>query len=170
MKYIIFAAVVILLAGAALALAKANLRPVSGTYRRRKLMTENEAEFFGRLVNALPDHYIFPQVSMAAVIEPASGDRKQAHSDRLRIAQKRIDFVVCDASCEIVAVVELDDRTHSRAKDQVRDERLGQAGVRTIRFQSRSKPTPEAIRKTILPETAPDASTNENFIESTGKL
>ena len=114
-------------------------------------MTNNEFEFFDRLVKALPDHYIFPQVSMSALLEASSSDKKQAHSDRLRIAQQRIDYVVCDAQCEVVAVVELDDRTHSRVKDQARDGRLEQAGIRTIRFQSRNKPTAEVIRATVLP-------------------
>lgn len=122
----------------------------AGTYKSRQLMTENEAEFFGRLVVALPDHYIFPQVAMTALIEAASKDKKTAHSDRLRIAQQRTDFVVCDRSCRVVAVVELDDRTHSRSKDKVRDARLQQAGLRSVRFQSTSKPSVGALRAAVL--------------------
>lgn len=122
----------------------------AGTYRRRKLMTDNEEEFFGRLVAALPDHYIFPQVAMSAMLQPASTDGRTAHSDRLRIAQQRVDYVVCTKSCEIVAVVELDDRTHSQTKDQLRDSRLEQAGIRTVRFQSRNKPNDDVIRKMVL--------------------
>lgn len=113
-------------------------------------MTENEAEFFGRLVVALPDHYIFPQVAMSALLQPASAGTRTAHADRLRIAQQRVDYVVCTKSCDIVAIVELDDRTHSVAKDQLRDARLGQGDIRTVRFQSRSKPRADAIRTTIL--------------------
>ena len=122
----------------------------TGAYRRRKFMTDNEEEFFGRLVVALPDHYIFPQVAMSALLETASSDKKKAHGDRLRIAQQRVDYVVCTRRCEVVAVVELDDKTHSRVKDELRDARLEQAGIRTVRFQSRNKPTTEAIRAMIL--------------------
>jgi hypothetical protein len=122
----------------------------TGTYKRRKLMTDNEAEFFGRLVVALPEHYIFPQVAMSALLDAASGDKRVAHSDRRRIAQQRVDYVVCTRSCELVAVVELDDKTHSRAKDQLRDARLQQAGIRTVRFQSREKPRVDAIRALVL--------------------
>jgi hypothetical protein len=122
----------------------------TGTYRRRKLMTDNEEEFFGRLVVALPDHYIFPQVAMSAMLQPASNNGRTAHSDRLRIAQQRVDYVICTKNCEIVAVVELDDRTHSQAKDQLRDSRLEQAGIRTVRFQSRNKPKSDIIRKMVL--------------------
>jgi len=122
----------------------------TGTYRARKLMTANELEFFGRLLSALPGHYVFPQVAMSALIEAASGDKKKAYGDRLRIAQQRADYVVCTAAGEVVAVIELDDRTHSQAKDQLRDARLEQAGIRTVRFQSRNKPTPAAIHVAIF--------------------
>lgn len=113
-------------------------------------MTDNEEEFFGRLIVALPDHYIFPQVAMSALLDTASSDNRKAYGDRLRIAQQRVDYVICTRSCEVVAVIELDDRTHSTAKDQLRDSRLEQAGIRTVRFQARNKPKVDAIRAKIL--------------------
>jgi len=116
-------------------------------------MTPNEMEFFDRLVTALPDHYIFPQVAMAAVIEPASGDRNKAHSDRLSIAQQRIDYVVYGKDHQVIAVVELDDRTHVPSKDSERDARLMQASIRNVRFQSTRKPNLDELRAKILPPT-----------------
>jgi hypothetical protein len=160
---------VVLVAGFILALLK-NSKGTSrtGTYRQCKLMTDNEAEFFGRLVVALPDHYIFPQVAMSALLDTTSSDKKTAHSDRLRIAQQRIDYVVCTKSCEVVAVVELDDKTHSRAKDQLRDARLEQGGIRTVRFQSRSKPGVEAIRTMILGPAPAEARKAPNEMANQG--
>ena len=128
-----------------------------GVYRRRKLMTDNESEFFGRLVLALPDHDVFPQVAMSALIEAASRNRQQAYGDYLRIAQQRVDYVVCSRAGEVVAVVELDDQTHVQAKDRQRDARLEQAGIRTVRFQSRRKPGPAEIAVLVL-GTAPVAA------------
>ena len=127
----------------------------NGLYKRGKLMTDNELEFFGRLISAMPHHFIFPQVSMGAILEPANRDKKRDHIDRLRIAQQRVDFLVCDAVGAIVVVVELDDRTHSSAKDRTRDERLMQAGIRTVRFQSKDKPQPHAIAAACLPGQVP---------------
>jgi len=144
------ALVLILLAFAVLA-QRLGSRSDLGVYRGRKLMTENEREFFWRLRRALPGYHVFPQVAMSALLEASDGNRKRAHADRLRIAQQRVDYVVCDPNCEVVAVVELDDRTHSARKDQRRDARLEQGGIRTIRFQSRHKPDVEAIRMAILP-------------------
>jgi very-short-patch-repair endonuclease len=91
---------------------------------------------------------------MSALLEASSRDKKQAHSDRLRVAQQRVDYVVCDSHCDVVAIVELDDKTYSNTKDPVRDGRLDQAGIRTVRFRSRNKPTPEAIRTSVLPISA----------------
>jgi hypothetical protein len=148
----VLALVLVLVLLIRLAPALAKKRTPEAKYKRRDIMTDNEMEFFGRLVAALPDHYIFPQVAMPALLDPAAGDRKQAHSDRNRIAQQHVDYVVCNRRCEVVAVVELDDRTHSRAKDEVRDGRLAQGGYRTVRFQSRQKPPAAAIRAAVLPQ------------------
>ena len=121
-----------------------------GAYKAGKLMTENERAFFGQLVHALPDHYIFPQVAMGALIVPASTNKSIAHADRLRVAQQRVDFVVCDRACHVTVVIELDDRTHQAGKDQRRDERLHQGAIRTVRFQSKNKPQAHAIREAVL--------------------
>ena len=157
---IIFVIVIlaVLLAGLfAVQLKTAKEKGRTGAYRRRKFMTDNEEEFFGRLVVALPDHYIFPQVAMSALLDTVSSDKRTAHGDRLRIAQQRVDYVVCTRRCEVVAVVELDDKTHSRAKDELRDARLEQAGIRTVRFQARNKPKVDVIRAMILGPTVTEA-------------
>lgn len=149
-------------------LGQASKRGPAAKYRRRPIMTENELEFFGRLVAALPEHYIFPQVAMSALIESANTDRKQAFGDRQRIAQQRIDYVVCNKRCEVVAVVELDDRSHSKVKDKVRDERLEQGGYRTVRFQSRQKPPAIAIRAAVLPPAVSPAVSPAGSVPAAG--
>lgn len=154
----VFAVLAILLAGlAAVQLKTSKGKGRAGAYLRRKFMTDNEEEFFGRLVVALPDHYIFPQVAMSALLDTASSDKRTAHGDRLKIAQQRVDYVICTRRCEVVAVVELDDKTHSRAKDELRDARLEQAGIRTVRFQARNKPKVDVIRAMILGSTVSEA-------------
>jgi hypothetical protein len=159
MKIILAVLVLAVLAVAFLVQIKAAKRTDrTGSYRRRPLMTDNEEEFFGRLAAALPDHYVFPQVGMSALLDTASSDKRKAHGDRLRVAQQRVDYVVCTKRCEVVAVVELDDKTHSRAKDDLRDSRLEQAGIRTVRFQSRNKPKADAIRAMVLGSIAAEGS------------
>ncbi len=141
---------VVAMAVATLAALKAAKRH-EATYRARPLMTDNELEFFGRLVKAVPEHFIFPQVAMSAILQTTETDRKKAYGDHLRIAQQRVDYLVCKADGSIVAVVELDDKTHRVAKDKVRDARLQQAGIRTLRFESRRKPAVPALRDALIP-------------------
>jgi hypothetical protein len=121
-----------------------------GKYRAKVLMSDNELEFFFRLSKALPEYMIFPQVSLQALLEAASSDKKTAEADRLRIAQQRADYVICNPAGGVVAVVELDDRTHDRRKDAIRDARLKQAGIKTLRYQSKAKPSLAAIQEDIL--------------------
>ena len=121
----------------------------TGKYRRKDLMSANEKEFFGRLLSALPGHFVFPQVAMSAILEASATNANVKHQDRLRIAQQRIDYLICNSACHTVAVIELDDRTHNKKKDDIRDSRLAQAEIPTIRFESRQKPSIQDIAAAI---------------------
>jgi len=115
--------------------------------QRKPLMTENEKEFFLRLQRALPAHSVFPQVAFAAFLtDDGRLPRQKRWSLRARFDRKIADFVVCDRqSLNIIAIVELDDRTHTAQADQQRDAITGAAGYRTIRFQSKRKPSEAEI-------------------------
>jgi len=115
-------------------------------YKQKALMTENEFEFFNRLVQALPNYYVFPQVSMGAVLQ---GDGPNKMASRGTFAQKIIDYTICNKQGKIIAIIELDDKTHVKEKDEKRDNMLTQVGYRTIRFNSKSKPSIEEIKKAI---------------------
>jgi len=78
------------------------------------------------------------------------------------------DYVVCNKRCEVVAVVELDDRSHSKVKDKVRDGRLEQGGYRTVRFQSRQKPPAIAIRAAVLPPAGSPAVSPAGSVPAAG--
>jgi hypothetical protein len=121
-----------------------------GRYRARSLLTDNELEFLYRITKAIPGYLVFPQVSLQALIEPASRNSKTANADRMRVAQQRVDYVVCDPAGAVIVVIELDDRTHERKKDATRDKRLKQAGITTLRYQSKTKPTLGKIRSDVL--------------------
>lgn len=122
-------------------LAPPNLRQPA--YRKRQVMTPNELEFHGRIVRALPGMHVCPQVAMHALIEPTSTNGKTRLIHFRRISQKVVDYAVFDAQWSLVAVIELDDRTHIASRDAIRDSFMSSAGVRTLRYQSRAKP-PEA--------------------------
>jgi very-short-patch-repair endonuclease len=140
----LFAAVVV--AAILLALGAALVRgrkPWLARIQRKPMMSANEKEFFQRLQRALPKHHVFPQVSFAALLtDDGKLTRQKRWAVRSRFNRKIADFVVCDReSFDVMALVELDDRTHSRAADSRRDELTKAAGYHTFRFQSKQKPT-----------------------------
>jgi hypothetical protein len=105
-------------------------------YRSRSLMTAREREFFALLRKALPDVHIFPQVAMSAVIDSNS----KGYAVRNRFDRKVFDYVVCSESCDLLYVIELDDRSHlsesSRKRDAVKNEICALAGVQLLRYPS----------------------------------
>jgi very-short-patch-repair endonuclease len=70
-------------------------------------------------------------------------------SIRGRYSQKVVDFVLLDGAFEVVALVELDDRTHRLEKDAARDAMTAEAGYVTLRYHSRHKPEPSEIREDL---------------------
>lgn len=140
----------------AVALVVALLSAVAGgnkkenTYKQADLMTANEKEFFERLLKALPEHYVFPQVSLGALLRPAVS---RSSPDWMRqfnaISSQRADFAIYTRQLQLVALIELDDKTHKASKDRARDRRTASAGISTLRYESKAKPEPEAIRRDI---------------------
>ncbi len=125
-------------------------RPVPFRVERRALLTPNEQDFLGRLEEAFPEYRVMAQVSMGALMSPAvKGGTPEYLSIRGRFAQKVVDFVLLDGSCEVVALVELDDRTHRLDRDATRDAMTAAAGYVTLRYQSRDKPRPAQLREDL---------------------
>lgn len=119
-------------------------------FAARALLTNNETEFYLRLVRALPEHRVLAQVSMGALLKPGPGvPRAEQMRVRARFAQKIIDYVILDRRSQVVALIELDDRTHDAAKDAARDAMTRAAGYVTLRYLSSAKPSEEAIRADI---------------------
>ena len=143
-------AVIILVLVAALASKR---KPVTGKVRGRAFLTANELEFLNRLEVAVPEARFHAQVAMGALLEPAfakKADPRAYMSLRGTFSQKVVDFVAQDrGSGTVLALIELDDRTHNAAKDNKRDEMLREGGYKVVRWQSTAKPDDAAIRDAL---------------------
>ena len=115
-------------------------------FNRRSVMTKTEKEFFLILLKAVPDLYIFPQVSFLALLDPL--DKPSLG----KIQNKRVDFVVYDIKTDAYCVIELDDRSHNtkQSKDLERDLFFDSAQIRSLRYKTNNKPSLEALREDIL--------------------
>lgn len=150
------AGVLILLAAAVVALrqGKSKSTGFKPSYVRRDAMTETELKFFRRLVEALPEAVVAPQVAMSALVDvpPEQGQGKQGFINRAKFSQQRLDYVVFDRKAGgVVCVIELDDRTHDgatqKAKDAKRDAILEGVGYAVLRFDARQMPTAAQLRE-----------------------
>ncbi len=121
-------------------------------FRPKPLLTGNEKEFFGRLKRALPEHQVFPQVAMGALVDVSLPESHPQFWPLRRLFQSKIcDYVVATRSGKAICVIELDDRTHDnkKDKDQARDALLKNAGITTLRYDSRSKPAEATIHADV---------------------
>jgi len=121
----------------------------------KELLTANETEFYGRLQAAAQSLglNVVTQVAMGALLEASVPESHPLYWEiRKTFSQKIIDFVVFRKESQklrVLAVIELDDRTHNAEKDRARDAMMAKAGFRTIRWDSRSKPDVATIEKTF---------------------
>ncbi len=126
------------------------LQKKAPSYLPLEIMTANEQEFFGRMSRALGrDYYIFPQVAMSALIRPKESYEKNKPA-YWKISKKRIDYAIYNQSMTLLCLVELDDKSHNVSRDRERDSWTASAGIRTIRWQSHTRPNEQTIRSTIL--------------------
>lgn len=123
--------------------------PRGPKYKATSIMTANELEFFRRLSKAIPEAFVFPQVAMSALMAPSDGDGKRRMAAFRQISQKRVDWAVYSRDMTLLCVVELDDRTHNRQQDALRDAMLASAGIKTLRWESRNKPEVREIRSAV---------------------
>jgi very-short-patch-repair endonuclease len=144
-------------AAVAFAVLKSKAGAVRGEelkFKQKALLTANELEFLGRLEAAVPELRFCPQVAMGALLEPAVSRKDGSAYFRLRgmFSQKITDFVAQRREDgAVVAVIELDDRTHNPDKDAKRDIMLTSAGYKVIRWNSKTKPDANAIRLQLMP-------------------
>ncbi len=120
--------------------------PGEYVFNRRSVMTKTEKDFFLILLKSVPELYIFPQVSFLALLDPI--DKPSLG----KIQSKRVDFVVYDIKTDAYCVIELDDRSHNnkQSKDLERDLFFDSASIRSLRYKTNNKPSPEALREDIL--------------------
>ena len=97
-----------------------------GSYQKlNSLLTPAERSFYGVLQQAVEDSYlIFAKVRLADLFTvKANVDKSKKLAAFNKIAAKHVDFVLCDpATLQVVAAIELDDKSHKQVKRQIRDE------------------------------------------------
>jgi len=127
--------------------SKKAAKPVKGHAYQIKgpLFTPAERSFLGVLESAISEQYrIFGKVRVADVMSPKKGmDRKNWQTAFNKISAKHFDYVLCcKDTLKVIAVIELDDKSHNKKSAQARDKFLESAcesaSLHLIRFPAKS--------------------------------
>lgn len=119
---------------------------------RRRFMVPAEVAMFRVLRTAFPGFHVFAQVGLSCLVDVADGANRTYWSNRVN--RMSVDFVLCDARLEVVAVLEVDGPSHSAddavARDAKKDAVLAAAGIRILRYRNQSLPDVDGIRTAVL--------------------
>lgn len=98
--------------------------------RKRRPLTEREQSMYFRLCSTFPELVVLSQVSFSALLISPQQSTRNGYN------RKVADFVLCTKAFDVLAVIELDDKTHKgrEAADEVRDSWLTGAGLRIVRY------------------------------------
>lgn len=125
-------------------------------YEAILFLSPAERSFFGVLQQAIAsDYQIFAKVRLADIVRPIKNLSRSGWQSALnRIDRKHVDFALCDFErLEIVAAIELDDRSHEKFERGVRDNfvdaALLDAGIPILHVPARQAYSPAQIREQI---------------------
>jgi hypothetical protein len=115
-----------------------------------RFLGKADALLYYLLKAGLPDAEVFAGVSLARVIG-AGGEGRDREQQLRRLAQYQLDFVVCDKSMKILAVVELESAVGAGAMGDQRfkSDLLKQAGIRHVRINPAALPRREQVAALI---------------------
>lgn len=134
------------------------------SYRKNgPLFTAAERSFLGVLDAAVSDNYrILGKVRVADILSPQKGlDRKNWQIAFNKISAKHFDYVLCTKdTLEVIAVIELDDKSHNKksvaARDAFVNSACESADLKLLRFPAKARysigEVAEIIKSNLNPE------------------
>ena len=122
----------------------------------RKLMSAPEQALYFKLCKALPECIVFSQVGLSRILGVKKGNK--FHEWNNRINRMSADFVICSKDATVLAVIELDDKSHNRldrkTADAKKDKALTAAGIKIIRWKVNNVPDIAGIKLAIFGQPA----------------
>jgi hypothetical protein len=110
-----------------------------------RFLGQTETLVYRLLKAGIPDHEVFANVSLAAVIGAKSDQEAR------RLAQYHLDFVVCDKAMHVIAVVEMESAGGLQATGEQRfkADTLKAAGIHLVQLSRSALPRREEVRALV---------------------
>ncbi len=112
---------------------------------KERFLGQRETLLYRLLKAGIPDHEIFANVALATVV----GARNEQETRRL--AQYRLDFVVCDKAMHVVAAVEYEAAGNMQVvgEQRFKADSLKAAGINLVRINPAALPRRDEIRTLV---------------------
>ncbi|MCD4502312.1 DUF2726 domain-containing protein [Chromobacterium vaccinii] len=110
--------------------------------KRKQLLTGREIDCYKLLVKELgPEFIVFPQVAFSQILNVTGGTQSENRKLWMTMSQKVADFVICKDDLTMLAILELDDRSHQgkQDKDRARDGVVESVGLKALRIAGAAK-------------------------------
>lgn len=119
---------------------------------RDRLLTPEQTLLYYLLKTGLPDHAIFAQMPVGAVLEAGSALAAYAREERARIfARHLVDFVIADKSTRPVAVVNLTSGAEAQHSALLSMRTwFAAVGIRYVEIDATALPRKESVRAVVL--------------------
>jgi hypothetical protein len=156
---LLFVLVAIVVAVAAALMRRSKATPIGAEpwpLFSKKALSNVEQMLYQRLIRAYPNQVVLAQVALPAFLGVKKGENYRAWYNRFN--RLYADFVICERDFRVVAVIELDDRSHDHLRRQDADSRkaaaLGSAGIPLHRVNVNPLPDEVDLLKLLgqLPE------------------
>lgn len=127
--------------------------PATPPAATQRFLGQAESLLYYLLKAGLPGFEVFAGVSLARVVG-AAGDGRDREQQLRRFSQYQLDFVICDKSMRVVAVVDVESAAGAETAGDLRfkSDILRQAGIRVVRVNPAALPRREQIRVLISGE------------------
>lgn len=157
MEWMIVLAVVILIFSILLKNVQQKGNESHAYQQKANLFSNAERSFLGVLDLAVGNEYrILGKVRVADILSPQKGmTRNNWQSAFNKISAKHFDYVLCcKKTLKVVSVIELDDKTHSKASVKSRDQFLNHAcetaNLKLIRFPAKSAYEVSEVKNRVM--------------------
>lgn len=127
-------------------------KTVNNQYKKKKIMSQNEINFYNKLKNieSKMNVKVFPQINLASVIEKINKTRYQTELFR------NIDYGIFNEEYELILLIELNDQTHNQKNRIKRDKSVKEicqkANIKIITFYTKYPNELEYIENRIKKE------------------
>ena len=134
--------------------AQSDPSPVAGFGKKQRMLPQADALLYYVFRTGLPDHEIFANLTLADVIDidPTVRGFEREQKAR-RLAQQRLDLVICTKQLEVIAVVMINrsaplDTLHA-ANARFAKDCLQTAGIRLVSVDPATPPRHHQVRELV---------------------